>query len=205
MKNLTNEELIVKAKSGNEEALNTLFEVNSGLIQMMVRRFHNCGLDEEELISICNLGLMNAYISFDASKNYKFTTLAVRVMTNDILKILRSATTQKRSGIVVSMYESINTVCNEDVITIEDTIEDDTYNPEMSFDKKDNIHKLNNALDKLPEKERSIIDMMYFKKMPQRAMSEILGVSQPHVGRLARKALGKLRDIFESDLGCLAE
>ena len=54
-------------------------------------------------------------------------------------------------------------------------------------------------LDKLPERERQIIMMRFFKNMSQSEIAEHVGISQMHVSRLLGRALGELREGLTAD------
>ena len=54
-------------------------------------------------------------------------------------------------------------------------------------------------LDKLPERERQIIMMRFFKNMSQSEIAEQVGISQMHVSRLLARALGELRAGLTAD------
>jgi RNA polymerase sigma-B factor len=54
-------------------------------------------------------------------------------------------------------------------------------------------------LDKLPERERQIIMMRFFKNMSQSEIAEQVGISQMHVSRLLARALGELREGLTAD------
>ena len=53
------------------------------------------------------------------------------------------------------------------------------------------------AIDDLPETEKKIILLRYFKGLTQMQTARILQVSQVQVSRLERRALGRLREAFE--------
>ncbi|MCL2030729.1 MAG: sigma-70 family RNA polymerase sigma factor [Oscillospiraceae bacterium] len=55
------------------------------------------------------------------------------------------------------------------------------------------------AVDALPERERSVILLRFFKNLTQDAAARILGVSQVQVSRLERKALGLLREKMKDE------
>lgn len=63
----------------------------------------------------------------------------------------------------------------------------------------DNINKygdLTQAMDTLEQRERSIIDLRFFKDMSQTEVALKLNISQMHVSRLQQKALKKLKDLL---------
>ena len=52
---------------------------------------------------------------------------------------------------------------------------------------------LREAIDKLPERERKVIGLRYYRAMTQEEASKILGVSQVQISRIEKKALQMLR------------
>ena len=48
-------------------------------------------------------------------------------------------------------------------------------------------------LDRLDDREKSIIYLYFYRSISQTEMAKRIGISQMHVSRLQRKALGKLR------------
>ena len=55
---------------------------------------------------------------------------------------------------------------------------------------------LRSALDNLPEREREVLLLRYYRGMTQVQTARIVGVSQVQVSRLERRALGKLREVM---------
>ncbi len=50
-------------------------------------------------------------------------------------------------------------------------------------------------MEKLPERERSIVYLRYFEDLTQSEIADRIGVSQVHVSRLLREALGRLGSV----------
>lgn len=67
-------------------------------------------------------------------------------------------------------------------------------------DKKDNYNDmennyiLNELLDLLSDKERDIIYLFYIKELKQKEISNIMGISQPHVSRIITNGISKIRN-----------
>ena len=56
---------------------------------------------------------------------------------------------------------------------------------------------LREAIDKLPEKEKKILGLRYWRGMTQDRTAKVLGVSQVQVSRLERRAVEQLRKLLE--------
>ena len=53
---------------------------------------------------------------------------------------------------------------------------------------------LRGAIDSLPERERQVIFLRYYKNLTQDRAARVLGVSQVQVSRIERKAVEHLRE-----------
>lgn len=75
--------------------------------------------------------------------------------------------------------------CLENILT-------DTESEEVLVEKI----SLRQAIEKLPDRERSVIQLRYFHGLTQDRTSKVLGVSQVQVSRIEKKALEKLRGLM---------
>ena len=82
-------ELIKLAKSGNDEAMNKLVEVNTPLVSSICKKFMNRGYEYEDIFQIGSMGLVKAINNFDSSFNVKFSTYAVPMIIGEIKRFLR--------------------------------------------------------------------------------------------------------------------
>lgn len=84
--------------------------------------------------------------------------------------------------------ESIHRQTGEDGFSLENILTD-TESEEVLVEKI----SLRQAIEKLPEREKSVIQLRYFHGLTQDRTSKVLGVSQVQVSRIEKKALEKLR------------
>ena len=59
---------------------------------------------------------------------------------------------------------------------------------------------LKDAIYTLPEKEKSVILLRFYKGLTQDRAARVMGISQVQVSRLERRAISRLRQQFEKDL-----
>ena len=87
--------------------------------------------------------------------------------------------------------ESIHKESGEDGFTLEDVLTD-------GFQEERMIERisLREAIVALPDRERTVIDLRYYRGMTQDKVSCIMGVSQVQVSRIEKKALQMLRTFF---------
>lgn len=93
-----------------------------------------------------------------------------------------------------SCTESIHRESGEDGFTLEDVLTDGS----MEEDMVERI-ALKDAIRRLPERERSVIDLRYFHGLTQDKTAKLLGVSQVQISRIEKKALMALRAYFSLD------
>ena len=77
----------------------------------------------------------------------------------------------------------------EDGFSLEAVLGDDGLEDEL-------VEKLTlrQAIDQLPERERMVILLRFYKNLTQDRVSKVLGVSQVQVSRIERRAVAKLRE-----------
>ena len=87
--------------------------------------------------------------------------------------------------------ESIHQVTGEEGFTLEnvltDTQSEDTMLEQLA---------LRQAIEKLPEREATVIKLRYFHGLTQQRVSKVMGVSQVQISRIEKKALEKLRELM---------
>lgn len=87
--------------------------------------------------------------------------------------------------------ESIQRESGEEGFTLEDVLSDGNQEERLI----EHI-ALREAISKLPERERLVIDLRFFHGLTQDQSAKILGVSQVQVSRIEKKALQTLRKYF---------
>ena len=87
--------------------------------------------------------------------------------------------------------ESIQRETGEDGFSLE-SILTDTESEERMVEKI----SLRQAIDTLPERERTVIMLRYYHSLTQQRVSKVLNVSQVQVSRIEKKALGLLRELM---------
>ena len=87
--------------------------------------------------------------------------------------------------------ESIQRQTGEEGFSLEDVLAD----PDGEERMLERI-ALNQAIEKLPEREATVIRLRFFHALTQQRVSRVLGVSQVQVSRIEKKALANLRQLL---------
>jgi len=88
--------------------------------------------------------------------------------------------------------ESIQRESGEDGFSLEDVLTD-TQTEEVLVERI----SLRQAIEKLPEREKMVIQLRYFHGLTQQRVATVLAVSQVQVSRIEKKALSSLRLLME--------
>lgn len=87
--------------------------------------------------------------------------------------------------------ESISQATGEDGFCLENTLTD-TQSEDSFLEKM----ALRQAVEKLPEREATVIKLRYFHGLTQQRVSNVLQVSQVQISRIEKKALEKLKELL---------
>lgn len=228
---ITDVELIIKAKEGDQKALEEACLTHKPLVVSLLKRYHYSQADKEDLLSVGMLGLLKAIKQFDPSYEVQFSTYAVPLILGEIKRYFRDDGAIKVSRQYKELYikiektkkeledkyfraitiedlekelneskedilmaieshyypTSLSKPIDEDNLTLIDTIgEDDVIS---SLEKMD----LYDALDKLDQKERLLIELRFFEGMKQNEVAKRFFVSQVQISRWEKKILEKLK------------
>lgn len=140
------------------------------------------------------------------SRSLKEQAASVRAMRSKLTTILgREPTVQEianQIGLTVEEIalaetaaaptESIHQQTGEEGFTLENVLTD-TESEERMVEKI----ALRQAVERLPERERRVIQLRYFHGLTQQRAAVVLSVSQVQISRIEKKALEKLREFMQ--------
>lgn len=185
--------LIEKLQEGDPDVKSVLVERNIRLVVYIARKFENTGVPIDDLVSIGSIGLIKAISTFDPAKKIKLATYASKCIENEILMYLRRITKTRAE---VSFEEPLNVDAEGNELCLADvkgTEEDLIY---RSLEKEVDRAVLRDALDRLPWRERTIVDLRFGLKdgieRTQKQVADMLGISQSYISRLEKKIMQKL-------------
>jgi RNA polymerase sporulation-specific sigma factor len=186
-------------KKGDMSAKNVLIEHNLRLVAHIIKKYYSNVRDQDDLISIGTIGLIKAVSTFDIDKGTRLATYAARCIENEILMYFRN---QKKTAQDVSISDPIDTDKDGNQLTLMDIVScDDTVLDDVDLKiKSERLHKYISSV--LDERERIIIEMRYgldgFRPKTQREVAEKLKISRSYVSRIEKKAVEKLRGMFDN-------
>lgn len=103
-----NSRLIALAKTGNQDSMNLVIEMNLPLVASISKKFLNRGYDYEDIFQIGSIGLVKAINNFDDKFNVKFSTYAVPMIIGEIKRFIRDDGIIKVSRNVKSLARKLH-------------------------------------------------------------------------------------------------
>lgn len=190
---------LLKCRRGDHDAREKLIEHNLRLVAHIVKKYHSPERDLDDLISIGTIGLIKAVNTFDQTRGGRLATYAARCIDNELLMMLRQ---EKKLSREVSLYEPIGTDQEGNHISLMDILCTDEAEIAEQFIYKFYLKNLDRAVEALDnEREKRIILMRYglkdYKPHTQKEVASKMHISRSYVSRIEKKALIKLRRIFE--------
>jgi RNA polymerase sporulation-specific sigma factor len=106
LRNLEDENLVDRARSGDEQALEDLLHRYRHYARAKARTYFLAGADKEDIVQEGMIGLFKAIRDFQSDKNTAFRAFAELCITRQIITAIKTATRQKH--IPLNSYVSLN-------------------------------------------------------------------------------------------------
>ena len=178
------------------EAKSILIEHNLRLVVYIAKKFDNTGVGVEDLISIGTIGLIKSINTFNPAKNIKLATYASRCIENEILMYLRR---NNKTKLEVSIDEPLNVDWDGNELLLSDILGTDEDVIYRDLENEVERKLLLKAIDKLTEREKTIINLRFGLSSPdekvltQKEVADLLGISQSYISRLEKKIMKRLK------------
>lgn len=193
---LTREEeiaLLSRLKEDDGTVRSILIERNLRLVVFIARKFESSGVGLEDLISIGTIGLIKAVNTFDPEKKNKLATYASRCIENEMLMHLRHTARMRHE---ISLDEPLRTDWDGNELLLSDVLGTESDLVYRRMDDKVEKQLLRLALEKLPEREMTIMQLRFGlggqAEMTQKEVADALGISQSYISRLEKRILSRL-------------
>ena len=111
---IKDEEIIVKIKNGNEQALTYLLNKYKPLVNNKVNKYFIIGAEKEDIIQEGMIGLYKAIKSFDMEKQNTFKTLANICIERQLITAIKTSTWQKHMPLNTCISLNTSAYSNED-------------------------------------------------------------------------------------------
>ena len=231
IKNEEKEALFARILEGDTQAREDYIKGNLRLVLSIIQRFSGNGENVDDLFQIGCIGLIKAIDNFDVTQNVRFSTYAVPMIVGEIRRYLRDNNSIRVSrSLRDTAYKALcakekltRQISREPTVMVAlDAIQnpvslyepvfndggDTLYVMDQISDKKCGEEHwiqdiaLNDALNRLPGRERGIIEMRFFEGKTQMEVAKEVGISQAQVSRLEKGALKTMRHYLSETPMC---
>ena len=195
---LSDEELVCKAKLGDENAENELLELYKGLVVKLARSYFILGGEMEDIVQEGMIGLYKAIKGYDKKKNASFKTFATMCIKHQIQSAIKVANAKKNSPLSNSVS----------LQSFSENSDDDDFLPanlifQVSPDEKIiNKERYKNLLEEirkmLSEKEMKVL-RLYLKGYTYKEIGKILKMPYKSIDNSLSRIKTKLRSLIKND------
>ena len=198
--------LFLRIKAGDMEAKEEYIKGNLRLVLSVIKRFSNSNENPDDLFQVGCIGLMKAIDNFDLSQGVKFSIYAREAFIKknnrepSVVEVAGEIGISKEDIVFamdaiqspVSLYEPVYTE-GGDKLCIMDQVRD-PKNTEAAW--VENI-ALQEAINKLGDRERKIIEMRFYQGKTQMEVASELSISQAQISRIEKNALKSMRNYLQ--------
>ena len=168
---------------------------NQRLVHYLVRKLGVTPNSSEyvDIVSIGTIGLVKAAITFDSSKKIKFATYASKCINNEIFMHYRKANKYAND---ISIDKLIGDDREVNKFTLKDTLEDPNSNFVEEIVNQDTFIQLVSIVLNYLESKNRIVMLYRMGNIAQSDIAEKLNISRTYVSKIEKKAIFKIREIF---------
>lgn len=195
------QELVTLAKDGDRTALNQLYRAYSERVRWMVRlrmsKELRSKLESMDLVQDTLLHALNGLDDFTYKNEGDFIRWLSKISENELRGSLKKLHAEKRDIRREVPLEGYGPTTGSRFVVNPGPIEITT--PSVIMSKKEDLNKLEEAIDQLKPEYREVIVMSKIDGLSYKEMGERLGKSADAVGMLLSRAIVALTSVFESD------
>lgn len=176
-------------EEGKRESRQCLIESYQPLVLKLAMRF---ATDEPlclELIQEGTLGLIEAVEGFSPARDIKFSTYAQYRIRGRMLDFLRRAARPSQSALMLASFDG-------EIDEFLSLVHDDRAEVEEEVDRRAILSALRQALSRLTDRERQVVEGIYLDGLTPLEVAARLGISPSYLYKTQKKALRRLRGLL---------
>ena len=199
--------LAAKIKIGDAKALEKLTKSNLKFVISLAHQYRNRGVEEDDLVSEGNIGMMHAAQKFDGTKGIRFVIFAapyIRAAMEEAIKeqsaLYKLPKTEKNKveqirSRAISIDQPVPVGSNNN-FTLKHVLENENAPHAVGHLNTEILNaEIMNGMDVLDEREKQVITLIYGLTGSPYTMAEIayhMGLKRERVRQIRDKALRKL-------------
>ena len=187
-------EIVLKAKSGDDEALKYIFDNFKGYIRYLSNKFYLAGADSDDLVQEGMIGLFKAINDFSKNENTAFSSFAVVCIENQIKTAIKKANRKKHQPLNSSVSLSIAMYENEGK-QLAELLGEDSSNPEKIYINNETYSNMNKLIyNSLTKLELQIL-LLYNKGLSYKEISQISGRTVKSIDNAVQRIRKKVKKV----------
>jgi RNA polymerase sigma-B factor len=163
------------------------------LVRRLARRHLGHGEQLDDLVQVGSIGLMKAIDRFQLERGVDLATYAIPTIDGEIKRYLRDCAWPIRIPRRLLEDDPALRMRVAELVDGENGEFDGDSALERGYELGEDRIVLQRGFHVLDERERLLLRLAYFDGLSQTQIASRVGISQIHVSRLTRRALGKLR------------
>lgn len=161
LKELKEEEIVEKAKNGDEQAIDYIINKYKDIVNMKVGKYFMVGAEREDIVQEGLIGLYKAIKGFDlSSENSSFKTFANICIERQLITAIKTSNRQKHMPLNSYLSLNMSAYENDETDTVIDVLDSNTTeDPLETITKKEYYIAVEDAIDKsLSDFEKKVLN-----------------------------------------------
>ena len=193
--NLTDENLVLLANQGNENAETELLEKYKDLVVKIARSYFIIGGELEDIVQEGMIGLYKAIKNFSNSKNTTFKTFAITCIKHQIQSAIKKANTKKNSPLTNSIplqKFSENSDDSDEFLPVNLIFQ---VAPDEKIINHENYMNLLNTIKNTLSKKEYIVLKYYLSGYSYKEIAKILEINEKSIDNSLSRIKNKLKKL----------
>lgn len=180
------EKLAELARNNDQRAFSEILGRYRAIMINKVQRLTVAGMDNDDLMQECALGLLDAVMCYSESKGASLKTFASVCIDNRLRSVIRRISSEK------------NRVLNECVDLTEEVVSDDSdTNPETMMLLQENANEQTQYIESILSKREYMVFVRFMSGMSYNETAADIGISVKAVDNALSRARVKLKQAYE--------
>ena len=190
--------LVVQAKEGDPSAINQLYSIYAERVRWMVRfrmsKELRSKLESMDLVQNTLIRSLNGLGNFNYRNEGDFVRWLSKIAENELRGNLKKLHAEKRDVRKEVQLDNFGSAAGNEYIGSHGPIQ--TTTPSVILSEKEDLGKLEKAIDQLKPEYREIIILTKIEELSYQEIGQRLGKSSDAVRMLATRAMAELTTIF---------
>ncbi len=195
---VTDEELIVRLRDGEEQITDYIMEKYKYLVRSKAGSMYILGADRDDLIQEGMIGLFKAIRDYDSGRDASFFTFAELCISRQMYSAVQAAGRMKHIPLnsYISLYGSSAEAGEEEQGTVLGILADQGLNPEELVIDKENVELLEKRMEQeLSSFEKQVLDL-HITGMSYSQIAKVLGKDEKSTDNALQRVRGKIKKML---------